>query len=323
MTVVSTLEGQRNAIDTVGNHYSPPPCWGIEHRCGLRNIKKRVYDTIGTTEDRSSFLFTGADMDHLSLQQAQFRDMRVYALVTAGVASNALRMSRDNGGYYEPGTINIIIMGNMQLTPRAMTRAIIAATEAKTAALMDMDIRSSYTPGVHQATGTGTDNMIVVQGAGRKIDNAGGHSKMGELIAKAVYRGVQEAVYHQNGYIPNRNVFQRLKERRISIMGLVDELHCDCGLKKSDLGVALEKALLDPRYAGFIESSFVLSDAYEKGLISDLSAYDGLCRDIAQELAGERPVHIRDRVAPDDIPQVLEKGFNALLTGLYIRMQQP
>lgn len=323
MTVVSTLEGQRTGIRTIGNHYSSPPCWGIEHQTRLPDIRKRVYDVIGKKEDTTAFLFTGADMDHLSIQQKQFRDMRVYALVTAGVASNALRMSRDNGGYYEPGTINMIIMSNMRLTPRAMTRAIIAATEAKTAALMDMDIRSTYTGRIHQATGTGTDNMLIVQGTGQTIDNAGGHSKMGELIAKAVYKGVQDAIYRQNGYTPTRNVFQRLKERRISIMGLVGNIPCDGGVGKSDLGVALEKTLLDPRYAGFVESSFALSDAYEKGLISDLKGYDHLCRDMAQELAGKKLEHIAVQIAPNGIPLVLEKGFNALLTGLYVRMRQP
>jgi hypothetical protein len=188
---------------------------------------------------------------------------------------------------------------------------------------MDMDIRSTYTGRIHQATGTGTDNMLIVQGTGQTIDNAGGHSKMGELIAKAVYKGVQDAIYRQNGYTPTRNVFQRLKERRISIMGLVGNIPCDGGVGKSDLGVALEKTLLDPRYAGFVESSFALSDAYEKGLISDLKGYDHLCRDMAQELAGKKLEHIAVQIAPNGIPLVLEKGFNALLTGLYVRMRQP
>ena len=93
-------------------------------------------------------------------------------------------MAEDIGSWYEPGTINMILLTNMRLTPRGMQRAIISATEAKTAALQDLDIRSSYTPMVNPATGTGTDNIIVVQGAGTRIDNAGGHSKMGELIAR-------------------------------------------------------------------------------------------------------------------------------------------
>ncbi|MBW1804215.1 MAG: adenosylcobinamide amidohydrolase, partial [Deltaproteobacteria bacterium] len=198
MSLVSTLEGERNGIRSVGNHYSPPPCWGIEHKNGLKGVRKRVYQVIDKSEESASFLFTGADMDNLAVKREKFKEMEVCALVTAGVKSNALRMSKDSGRFYELGTINIILLPNMKLTPRAMTRAIISATEAKIAALQDLDIRSSYSPLVHQATGTGTDNIMVVQGTGIRIENAGGHSKMGELIAKAVYRGVKEAVFKQN-----------------------------------------------------------------------------------------------------------------------------
>lgn len=321
MTIVSTLEGQLDGIATVGNHYSSPPCWRIGHDEGLDDIKKRICRVIGESVDTTSLMFTGADMDHLSVQQQQFRDMRVYALVTAGVSSNALRMAMDHGEYYEPGTINIIIMTNMALSPRAMTRAIITATEAKTAALADMDIRSSCSALIHQATGTGTDNMIVVQGTGPRIDNAGGHCKMGELIARAVYSGVQDAVYRQNGYPPVRHVFQRLKERHLGIMELVAAGDDECGVDRHRLAVALEKTLLDPRYAGFIESSLVLSDAYEKSLVTDLSTYESLCMEVAGEIAGENVENTVDLVAPANIPTVLKKGINALLNGLFHRLK--
>ncbi|MEA1991132.1 MAG: adenosylcobinamide amidohydrolase [Thermodesulfobacteriota bacterium] len=180
LSLVSTLEGERRGIKSIDNHYSSPPCWGIGHNLGLKEIRKRVYEVIGKSEDTAGFLFTGADMDNLAIKKESFREMEVYALVTAGVKSNAVRMSADEGRFYEPGTINIIILPNMKLSRRAMTRAIITATEAKTAALQDLDIRSSYTPRIHQATGTGTDNIIVVEGEGIQVDNSGGHSKMGE-----------------------------------------------------------------------------------------------------------------------------------------------
>ncbi len=142
--------------------------------------------------------------------------MTVYALVTAGVTSNAVRMGHDTGNFYEPGTINVLILTNMQLSPRAMTRAMISVTEGKTAALTELDIRSSYSPNL-PATGTGTDNILVVQGEGQAIDNAGGHTKMGELIARAVYDGVLEAVARQNGITRERTIFARLAERHISL----------------------------------------------------------------------------------------------------------
>jgi len=316
LSVVSTLEGERKGIESVGNHYSPPPCWGIGHKSGLSGVRKRVYQAIGKSEDTASFLFTGADMDNLVVKRQKFKDMEVYALVTAGVKSNAVRMSKDEGRFYEPGTINIILLPNIKLTPRAMTRAIISATEAKTAALQDLDIRSAYSSLYSQATGTGTDNIIVVQGTGVRIDNAGGHSKLGELIAKAVYAGVQEAVYKQNGIVNRRNVFQRLKDRKINIYGLVSEVKYDCIYKKSALGGEIEEILLDPRYAGFIEASFALSDDYERGLICDLSGYELWCNNVAEEIAGEKIIQLSGIIETDHKPVVLRMALNALLNGL-------
>ncbi|OEU68615.1 MAG: adenosylcobinamide amidohydrolase, partial [Desulfobacterales bacterium S5133MH16] len=319
MSLVSTLEGERNGIESVGNHYSPPPCWGINHKSGLSNIRKRVYLVINKSEDTASFLFTGADMDNLVIKREKFRDMEVCALVTAGAKSNAVRMSRDEGRFYEPGTINIILLPNMKLTSRAMTRAIISATEAKTAALMDLDIRSSYSSSLHQATGTGTDNIIVVRGTGIEIDNTGGHSKLGELIAKAVYQGVREAICKQNKITASRNIFRRLMERKISIYRLVSGMKCECIPKKSALLGAVEEILLDPRYSGFIESALVLSDNHEKGLVKDLSAYQLWCHLIAEDIAGKKFRQMKEFVYIEDMPVVMKMALNAVLNGVTLK----
>jgi len=319
MSLVSTLEGERNGIRSVGNHYSPPPCWGIEHRNGLKGVRKRVYQVIDKSEESASFLFTGADMDNLAVKREKFKEMEVCALVTAGVKSNALRMSKDSGRFYEPGTINIILLPNMKLTPRAMTRAIISATEAKIVALQDLDIRSSYSPLVHQATGTGTDNIIVVRGTGVRIDNTGGHSKMGELIAKAVYRGVKEAVFKQNGLLVERNVFQRLKDRNISLFELVSLGECECSVKRSDLVAELEEILLQPRYASFVTSFFTLSDDYEAGLVDDLGSYELWCKNVAGEIAVKEIEIMLELIAFDKIPVIVRLALNSILNGVYYR----
>ena len=319
LSVVSTLEGQRNGIDLVGNHYSPPPCWRIGHKSGLNGVRERVYQLIDKSDKNSSFLFTGADMDNLAIKKQRFREMEILALVTAGVKSNAVRMSKDAGRYYEPGTINIILLPNMKLTSRAMTRAIISATEAKTAALMDMDIRSSYSSKLHRATGTGTDNIIVVEGEGVRIDSSGGHTKMGELISKAVYEGVQEAIFKQNGLYAGRNIFQRLRERRISMYGLVSSAKCDCMPEKNKTVGALEELLLDPLYSGFIKSALALSDDYEKGLLDNLYVYNLQCKSIAENIADKKITELKDLVGTDDIPVVLRSALNSLLNGIYFR----
>ncbi len=314
--VVSTLEGPREAVTAVGNHFFPSPCWYIGHENGLGGLRSKVCQVLARQADDTALMFTGVDMDNLSIQRQAFREMTVYALVTAGARSNALRAAKDTGAYYEPGTINILVMSNMQLTARAMTRAIVAATEAKTAALEDLDIRSSYTPEAHKATGTGTDNVIVVQGTGTVIDNTGGHTKMGELISRAVYRGVREALNGQNGFHTHRNILQRLKERNISILGLLNQNDCPCGLKPHEFAAAMETRLLEPAWASFVAAALAVSDDYERGLIRDLTAFQTWARAMAEQTAGGPITAYDDLISSADLPPVLDIALNALANGV-------
>ena len=160
----------------------------------------------------------------------------------------------------------MILMTNCRLTPRAMARAFITITEAKTAALQDLDIRSAFTGKINQATGTGTDNIIVVEGAGKRIDNTGGHTKMGELIAKAVYAGVKRAIFKQNGIAEGRNVFQRLEERGISLYSLIPSEGLNHRISRMEALQSLESLLLQPRYAAFMETAMALAIDRRLGL---------------------------------------------------------
>jgi len=230
LDVLSTLEGYRTGITWAGNHYFPPQTWTMGHDEGLEGLKKRTFQALKLDDKAASFLFTGADMDHLVVKEKTYEGMKVVALVTAGVRGNALRTSKDKGDHVEPGTINIMIMTSRCLSQGAMGRAIVTATEAKTAALMDLDIRSSYSSRFHQATGTGTDNVLVIQGMGNPLENTGGHSKMGELIGSAVYEAVKEAIFKQNGLVKGRSIYHRMMERDITFASLLDASTCDCAM---------------------------------------------------------------------------------------------
>jgi len=321
LTVVSTLEGQREGVLTVANHHWPPPCWSLGHDAGLASERLRVCRVLGRRPETTALLFTGADVDRLSVQQRNHREMAVTALVTAGIESNARRAGCDAGHWYEPGTINIILMTNMQLSPRAMTRALVTATEAKSAALQDLDIRSSVAP--HRpATGTGTDNIIVVQGAGTAIDNAGGHSKMGQLIAEAVAAGVREAIFRQNGIAARRPLVQRMAERGVNLWNMVADTSCDCAGRRGELGIVLERLLLEDRYTGFIEAAMALDDAQAAGRQTDLSLFDAWCRQVAAEIAGA-PVSLEDEARVPSAPgAALQRALAAMMAGISARPRQ-
>jgi adenosylcobinamide amidohydrolase/ABC-type Fe3+-hydroxamate transport system substrate-binding protein len=315
INIISTLEGVRDKIKTIGNHYAPLSCWSVADNDGLKGMREKVLRVLWKSEKETSFLLTGADVDNASIIRESYKEMYVYAVVTAGVKSNAMRMSVDEGSYYEPGTINILLLPNMKLTEKAMAGVIITATEAKGAALQDLDIRSSYSPGV-QATGTGTDNIIVVQGAGEKIvDVTGGHTKLGELTAKAVNRAVKEAIYKQNGIAAGRDIFERLRDRRINIG---DEILSDRDypIEKRELLYNLERLLLEPEYAAFISSSLSISDDFEGGLIKDIASFKKWCILIASDISGTEISEINGYITDDNIPTVIKLALNGLITGI-------
>jgi adenosylcobinamide hydrolase len=198
--VISTLDGYRT-VSFVANSYQPPELSEIIMK-DYAAFEEDFPKVLGIPCSDLSFLSTGANMDNLAVCEKSYQDRIVCCLATGGVG-NALRAGVDrsdwmeqNGTYTKTlGTINIIILTNVTLTDGALARTIITATEAKTAALQDMDARSSVSP-ENQATGTGTDNMIVVSGTDpdKKIRHTGGHTKMGELIGATTKIAVAETI---------------------------------------------------------------------------------------------------------------------------------
>ena len=181
----------------------------------MKRIQEKTAQRLGMRSEDIAMMATAADMDNMAVVTKMFKPFVVTVLATAGAKGNALRTGVDEGTYIEPdpafekpqdltsphaGTVNIMVLTNARLTDGGMARAIITATEAKTAALEDLQVPSTYTKGV-QATGTGTDSMIVVSGtSGPLVTYPGGHSRIGELMGKAVYEAVVEALGKQNGF---------------------------------------------------------------------------------------------------------------------------
>jgi adenosylcobinamide amidohydrolase len=223
--VLSTNDGLVDVVAVV-NHAAHSDLWncggdtkGKGHGCGaflyLQKSREQNAQRLGVKDAEMAMLGTAADMDNLAVVTKTFTPFVVTALVTAGAKGNAIRTGVDEGKYIEPdpafekspqqkapkpGTVNILVLTNAKLTDGGLARAVITATEAKTAAFEDLKVPSSYTK-MAQATGTGTDGMIVVSGvSGPLVTYPGGHSRIGELIGKAVREAVIEALEKQNGF---------------------------------------------------------------------------------------------------------------------------
>jgi adenosylcobinamide amidohydrolase len=218
-------------VPVAANHSAHPVLWAkvamtmtTEQADGGKiyqeQAREKIARGLGLAAKEVAMMSTAADMDNIAVVTKRYIPFVVAALVTAGAKTNALRAGVDEGLHIEAdpdgektgkpvdsmpsGTVNIMILTNVRLSDGAMARAIITATEAKAAAFEDLHVPSSYSPDV-QATGTGTDSMIVVSGTSSpKVTYTGGHSKIGELIGKAVYEGVIEALGKQNGFKKDR-----------------------------------------------------------------------------------------------------------------------
>jgi len=210
--VLSTWEGFK-VVKYVGNTSIPVPFWDKVHN--YEEYRETVLRKIGVREEDIALLSTGADMNNIAIAKEEFDEFYVVAFTTAGAKYNAVRLGDEESYYIEKdfkiyrivdgkiskdknvGTVNIILITNANLTDGAMARSIITITEAKTNVFQELDIRSTKHPEL-QATGTGTDNVIVVKGYGRKVRYTGGHTKLGEMIAKVVKRSVRESLIKQD-----------------------------------------------------------------------------------------------------------------------------
>lgn len=114
------------------------------------------------------------------------------AFVTAGVSNSAAAGGRFALETSPVGTINIIVLVGGQLKPAALVNAVQSATEAKTAALANLKIKTHFG---EPATGTTTDTVTVVNLADEPLNAyAGLATAPGYLIAQTVYRALMSAL---------------------------------------------------------------------------------------------------------------------------------
>lgn len=192
--ILSTRNGFRK-VKVVGENFSPPKLWEFIHH-NPEAYFESIISALSLKRKEIVFLFTGVDVEKGIFKSAKENESEILTFVTTDVKTNAMRAGKDRPRGKRrkmAGTINIFLFTKADLSEAAMARSLITITEAKVEALQDLDVRSSYNPG-YQATGTGTDNIIVVSGKGRRIEHLRGHSKLSQIIAQTVFEAIEESI---------------------------------------------------------------------------------------------------------------------------------
>ncbi|GAB4535237.1 MAG: adenosylcobinamide amidohydrolase [Anaerolineae bacterium] len=136
-------------------------------------------------------LMTAVYLDQTQWATRHVDGLTVAAVVTAGL-SNPTSAGLSSPALLTPGTINIIVLVDGQLTPAALVNAVITVTEAKTHLLLE---RGLHTPEGFPATGTSTDAVVVAStGRGARLAYAGPATQIGCLIGQVVRQALGVAL---------------------------------------------------------------------------------------------------------------------------------
>jgi adenosylcobinamide amidohydrolase len=225
--------GQQDCLAYLVNHQS---CEATRHKereasiaeMGLEQYHDSVCNEIGLEPDKVALMGTAANMNYSSIVERTAENVTATAVVTAGVQGNAACAGdpttwRETEKGWEKivphaGTINIILLLNRPLSEGALARAAVTMTEAKSAALQQLSIRSLYSQDI--ATGTTTDQYCIAapRSTERAFSSTSTGVQLGELIGRAVRDATLEAVRWQNGLEASytRGIFHALARYGVS-----------------------------------------------------------------------------------------------------------
>ena len=134
-------------------------------------------------------VMTAAKTQYARVAAASRQGMTVAAVVSVGLSNTTSAGVRDPV-VAEPGTINIILLVDGQLTPAALVNAVITVTEAKTMVLGEWQVRTAQG---QPASGTSTDSVVVAAtGRGPALSYAGPATTVGWLAARATRQAIEQ-----------------------------------------------------------------------------------------------------------------------------------
>ena len=215
-------------------------------------------------------MVTAAAVENFSLVSKRDGELAVSVIATAADNEGSTCNYAESAG--EPtdiqvskGTINIIVVIDGNPTESCLVGTLITVTEAKAAALRELDVRSRFSG--DEATGTVTDAVVVAKtNRGAPIVYGGPASELGQLVGYCTRKAVKEAVTKGDEFMPSRSVKERLRERHLSLEKLASELS-----KVNDLKVD-EQTLArifgnEPLFALLVLAAAKMDEDAKKGLL--------------------------------------------------------
>ncbi|MCD7781946.1 MAG: adenosylcobinamide amidohydrolase [Methanosphaera sp.] len=254
---------------------------------------------LGLNPDKSTGLFTSACMDNYGISTLEYEQLRVTSIVTAGADKNGTKAG-DPASFYEynnkydllNGTINIICLIDANLDDGALVTASITLTEAKTSLLEDLKLESQYSTNI--ATGTGTDGLAIIsnKSSPNHLENAGKHSKLGELIAKTVYDATLDAIKLQTAMCPQyqKTILSRLTRFNIDFKQLYEKTD---NISINDYATLFYPYNNDTDNIAWLSMIINLIDEYQTGLLE----FNEIIRPIKRSINEYTGYNVNDKLS--------------------------
>jgi adenosylcobinamide amidohydrolase len=307
ITTSSCSGGFSKVITHLVNHQS---CEATDHKdryneitaMGPEGYHESVCRELSISHETTAVMGTAANMIYAAHEMTSFEDIRVDAIVTAGVESNAT-CAGDPADWIETqagwnklakvaGTINTIVVINQPVMPEALVRTLMTITEGKSAALTELGVSSRYSQDL--ATGTGTDQVClaaVMSGNRYAYRSASPHTKLGELLGLATRTATRNALRWQNGLEPSltRSLLHALRR-----FGFTEAAFMQAMAQR--LSQPLHQLLEKNKNAVMYEPQ-VTASAYAFGAVWDRVRYGVLPSSAARDILRQQAANIAGSLA--------------------------
>lgn len=148
----------------------------------------------GIPAEETIGMMTAVQLEDMVMLTYEADTYSCLAVMTAGVDNSVdIAANTETVATRRIGTINTMLFIDGHLTDGALVNAMLSATEAKTKALHDMQIKDEHTETI--ATGTSTDSLLIAcTQRGSSTPYAGSGTVVGKRLGQLIYQATKQAI---------------------------------------------------------------------------------------------------------------------------------